>query len=591
MNRRWLAIIPVGVAVVLLLLWLARATIATRFARSYFEQHGIASMVEIGALGLSGVSGRFALGPGDAPDVSAERIELYFDPLRWMPRVVEVRLVRPVIRARLDANGKVTLGSLQSWIDSLSRQQGKSRFVSDDLAVALTGLRVLLATPGGALDIGGNVKLVRNMPVSASLHLQPTSIAWHGITAAIAKGALDFDSGTGRLMLSLSGDARKDDTQARNVDLRIDANGFQAMPDARGFVLLASSARLQASAATLAAGTVLTKPALDVMARNLMVSSTGDLRADLAVTANSDFDTTLVRKLPDPALARTAAANLAHLDLSFAGRADRQGGNARFTLSRPLLVKGARGAALTVSSPVSPGPGLALDAVLTGGGLPSARLGLRHFLWKDGGFTTDATLASRFSYAMLRGADITASGAVSWQGARYAFTPTACVRIALAGFHPGASDLAKAVRGTLCAAQSQSVVSGEGAHWKLTGEAYGLSAILPLANAQLDKGAARLAFEGRGADFHGSATVTAANLSDRTAPVRFNPLAGAGAITLAGNVWRGKLAMTDADKNALGDVTFTHAMATGAGTAHVAVPKLVFAIGKLQPESLSPLLA
>ena len=142
LNRRWLALIPLGLVAVLALLWLARATIATRFARSYFEQHGIAATVQIGALGFSGASGRFALGPAAAPDISAERIELYFDPLRWMPRVVEVRLVRPVIRARLDADGKITLGSLQPWIESLQRQTGKSQFVSDDLAVALTGLRV-----------------------------------------------------------------------------------------------------------------------------------------------------------------------------------------------------------------------------------------------------------------------------------------------------------------------------------------------------------------------------------------------------------------------------------------------------------------
>jgi hypothetical protein len=577
--------------VVLALLWLARATIATRYARSYFEQHGITSSVEIGALGFSGVSGRFALGPADAPDVSAERIEVYFDPLRWMPRVVEVRLVKPVVRARLDANGKVTLGSLQGWIASLSQQQGKSQFVSDDLAVRLTGLRVLLATPGGALDLGGDVKLVKNLPVSASLHLQPTSIAWQGVTAKIANGTLDFNSGSGRLALRLSGDARKGDVQARNADLRIDANGFQAMPDARGFVILASSARLQASATSLVAGVALTKPMLDMTAHDLMGSSTGDLRADVDVTANSDFDPAFVRKLPDPALGRAVAANLAHLDLSFAGRADRQNGNARFTLSNPLLVKGAKGAVLTVSSLASQSPGLDLDAALTGGGLPPTRLGLRNFLWKDGGFTTNATLASRFSYAMLRGADVAASGKASWQAGRYAFTPTSCARIALAAFHPGASDLAKDVRGSLCAAQGQPAISGEGASWKLIGDAHDLSAVLPLANAQLDKGAARLAFEGQGADFHGSATVTTAQVSDRTTPIRFKPLAGAGTIALKKNVWRGQLAMTDADKNALGDLTFSHVLATGAGTAHIAAPKLVFAIGKLQPESLSPLLA
>jgi hypothetical protein len=593
LNRRWLAIIPVGVAVVLVLLWLARATIATRYARSYFEQHGIASTVEIGALGLSGVSGSFALGPADAPDVSADRIELYFDPLRWLPRVVEVRLVKPVIRARLDANGKVTLGSLQDWIDSLSQQQGKSQFVSDDLAVALTGLRVLLATPGGALDMNGDVKLVKNLPVSASLHLQPATIAWQGITATISKGALDFNSSSGHLSLRLSGDARKDGIQTRNADLRIDANGFQVLSDARGFVILASSARLQAAAASLVAGVALTKPMLDMTAQNLMASSTGDLRADLAVTANSDFDPASVAKplASDPALARVAAANLAHLGLSFAGHADRQNGNARFTLSKSLLVKGAKGAVLTVSSRALPGPGLDLDAALAGGGLPPVRLGLRNFLWKDGGFTTDATLASRFSYAMLRGADVAASGKVSWQAGRYAFMPSSCARITLAAFHPGASDLAKDVRGTFCGAQGQPTFSGEGANWKLAGEARGLSAVLPLANAQLDKGAARLAFEGQGADFHGSANVTAAQVTDRTTPIRFKPLAGTGTVTLAGNVWRGQLAMTDADKNALGDVTFSHAMATGVGTAHIAAPKLVFAIGKLQPESLSPLLA
>jgi hypothetical protein len=591
LNRRWLALIPVGLAVALLLLWLARATIATRYARSYFEQHGIASTVEIGALGFSGVSGRFALGPANAPDVSAERIELYFDPLRWLPRVVEVRLVKPVIRARLDANGKVTLGSLQSWIESLQQQQGKSQFVSDDLAVALTGLRVLLATPGGALDLGGDVKLAKNFPVSASLHLQPASIAWQGVAARIARGTLDFDSGTGRLALRLSGDARKGDMQVRNLDLHIDANGFQALSDARGFVILASSARLQATAASLMAGVAWTKPSLDVTAHDLMASSTGDVRANLVVAANSDFDPGLVRKLPDPALARAAAANLAHLDLSFAGHADRQNENARFTLSQPLSVKGAKGAVLTVSSLTLPGPGLDLDAALAGGGLPPVRLGLRNFLWKNGGFTTDATLSSRFSYAMLRGADVSASGKVSWQAGRYAFAPTNCARITLAAFHPGASDLAKDVRGTLCGAQNQPAFSGEGTNWKLSGEARGLSAFLPLANVQLENGAARLAFEGRGADFYGSANVIVAQITDRTTPIRFKPLTGAGPITLAGNVWRGKLAMADADRNALGDVTFSHVLASGAGTAHIAAPKLVFVIGKLQPDSLSPLLA
>jgi hypothetical protein len=165
LKRKGLLAIPVVLAMALLLLWLARTTIAVQFAQSYFRSHGVTSSVEIGSLGLSGVSARFSLGPRDAPDISAERMELHFDPLRWTPYVTEVRLVNPVVRAAVDADGKVSLGSLQDWIDSLSRQQGKSRFVSDDLAVSLTDLRLLLATPGGALEVDGDVQLKKNLPV------------------------------------------------------------------------------------------------------------------------------------------------------------------------------------------------------------------------------------------------------------------------------------------------------------------------------------------------------------------------------------------------------------------------------------------
>jgi hypothetical protein len=86
---------------VLLGLWLARTSIAVQFARSYFQSHGVTSSVEIAELGFAGVSASFALGPAEAPEISAKRIELHFDPLRWLPYVTEVRLVRPVARVRV----------------------------------------------------------------------------------------------------------------------------------------------------------------------------------------------------------------------------------------------------------------------------------------------------------------------------------------------------------------------------------------------------------------------------------------------------------------------------------------------------------
>src|SRR3569833_2147854 len=184
--------VVIGLVALLALLWVVRAWVAVQFAQSYFRSYGVVSSVEVGDLGLSGASGRFALGPSDAPDVSAARIELHFDPLSWLPRVVEVRLVYPVVRAQVDANGKISLPSLQAWLDSLTSQPGKSRWMSDDLARSLTNLRALLATPAGAVEIDGDAKLVKNLPVSARLAAKPANIVWQGVTLALKSAQVDY---------------------------------------------------------------------------------------------------------------------------------------------------------------------------------------------------------------------------------------------------------------------------------------------------------------------------------------------------------------------------------------------------------------
>ena len=98
----WFGIFAIVLVLVALALWLVRARLAEEAAQSYFRQHGIDADVHIGALGFAGVSGSFALGPADAPTLSARNIELRFDPLRWTPYVVEVRLDAPVLRASID---------------------------------------------------------------------------------------------------------------------------------------------------------------------------------------------------------------------------------------------------------------------------------------------------------------------------------------------------------------------------------------------------------------------------------------------------------------------------------------------------------
>ncbi|HWX90827.1 MAG TPA: hypothetical protein VNY75_11005, partial [Rhizomicrobium sp.] len=577
----------------MLLLWIARAQFAAQFARAYFRQHGIESSVEIGTLGLSSASARFALGPPEAPDISADRIELHFDPLGWIPRVVEVRLVNPVVRARLDANGKLNLGSLQGWIDSLNRQQGKSRFVSDDLAVSLTGLRLLLTIPGGALEVDGDAKLVKSLPVSLALRVPSADILYQGAAVRLRAASLAFDQRAGTLAVQFSGAVKTAGLEAQGLDVRFDAQGFKWSAD-KALFLAMSSARLQIAAMSVTAGQAFATPKLDVVAHNVVTASDGRLDADLTATGGAGFDATLAPlRAADPALAGVIRQNLARLAVTFAGHVERRGGVTRFALTKPLLVRGAKGGALRVPALTLFGGSDRMTAALTvslsGPGLPAASLTMRKLVWSGGGFTSDAAFAARFSFMMLHGADIAANGTLSWQGGRYAFTPNGCARAVLAAFHPGASDLAKDVRGAICANQGP-LVTGEGAHWKLSGEARDASADLPLANVHAEKVAARLAFEGKGAPLKGLATITAGQVSDRATSTRFKPLLGTGTAALEGGVWRGRFAMTDRKGNALGAATYTHAMATGAGAAHIDAPHIVFAPNHQQPADLSPLL-
>jgi hypothetical protein len=327
LKRKWLLAIPVVLAAVLLLLWLARTYIAVQFARSYFQGHGVTSSVEIGALGFSGVSGRFAL--GDAPELAAERIELHFDPLRWTPYVVEVRLVNPVVQVSIDEKGKLSLGSLQAWIDSLGREQGKSRFVSDDLKVSLTGLRLLLATPGGALEVDGDVQLVKNLPVSLTLRAKPAGIAYRDIKVAMQSANLSFDQKTGALMLQFSGAVAGPAIDVQGLVLQANASGLKWSAVDGRVSLAAPSVHLQAAANAIAAGQTVRAPKLDAEIRNFSTASSDsgiDATADMAVTSQAGFDVALASlQAADPVLGGAIRQNLTRLTATFAGHAERRG--------------------------------------------------------------------------------------------------------------------------------------------------------------------------------------------------------------------------------------------------------------------------
>ena len=588
-RRHKFALAAGGLAALLVLLWLARAWVAVQFAQSYFRDHGVASSVQIGDLGLSGASGRFALGPAAAPEISAARVELHFDPLSWLPRVVEVRLVDPVLRARVDDHGKVTLPSLQAWLDSLSSQPGKSRWVSDNLAVSLTGLRALLSTPAGPLEVDGDVKLVKNLPVSARLIAKPSNIAWQGATIALKSASLTYDPKRAVLTAQLS--AHKDRLEARDADITLDI----AQPRWSATGASASSLKLHVAAVSVTAGQTIKAPVLDAEAKSPSMTG-GDFSADIAVTGSAGYDAGALAAIRahDAGLANAIAANLSRIAVSAVGHIARRNGKTVFTPSAPLFLRGNKGAVLRAVMPSIAAAGGIVNAnaqlALSGGGLPGASLSLRDLAWSNGALTAHAALNTRFSFAMLHNAGVSGEGAVAWHSNRFAFTPATCARVTLAAFHPGASDLAKDIRANVCP-DGPPLFTFDADGWQFHGAARDGAAMLPPGNAQLDQAQGKLNFTGHNSAITGTVAVTQARLSDLTPSPRFKPLSGDGTITLADWVWRGKLTAREARNTALGTVDFVHTVATGAGSAHIVADKLTFAPDQLQPESLSPLLA
>ncbi|HEX4270733.1 MAG TPA: YdbH domain-containing protein, partial [Rhizomicrobium sp.] len=457
-------------------------------------------------------------------------------------------------------------------------------YVSDNLTVSLTDLRALLATPAGPLEADGDVRLVRNVPISAVLRLQPTALAWKDAHVVLRAASLNYEGNKDDV--HFSGDAAHMGQVVRGMDAALAVSGLHWS----GQNLSATQAHLQASAQS--SGPV-SEPKLDLTASNVTVTG-ADVSADLSAMASAGMHTNIV--VPhDAALTRAVVSNLARLNLNFAGHVEKRGRAIKALFSVPIRIKGAHGAVLQLAGLAVSGSSDSLSASfkadLGGGGLPPITASVDNLVWSGGGFTASTAFSTRLSYAMLHDATLSTRGVLSWQSGRYAFVPKACSRISLAAFHPGDSDLAKDIRATLCPVGAQPLIAGEGARWKFSGVARDTSAFLPLANAQVEPVAGTLAFEGVGGDFHGQVTGLTGQISDKTTPARFKPVLGSGTIALANGVWRGQLAVSSSKKARLGDVTFQHVMATGAGSAHIAAPHLAFAPDKLVPEDLSALLA
>jgi hypothetical protein len=238
-------------------LYVARNLIAREFLLSWLRARGVEADADLSGLGLGGVAGRIVAGPRGDPDLSIERAEVAYgltgfwnhQPLGV--QVTSLRLVRPVVKARLKA-GKLSFGALDPIIAEFRRRPPRPG-VRQPLIQVESG-RLRLATDYGHADVRADAVMDDGKLLRLDASLARTRLVV-GPTSADISGRMRLRSRGDRLDLLVDADVQRlasPGLQAEGARLRL--SGRAPYPDvaarrADGVISL----RLEGSAARLAA--------------------------------------------------------------------------------------------------------------------------------------------------------------------------------------------------------------------------------------------------------------------------------------------------------------------------------------------------
>ncbi|MEJ0026129.1 MAG: YdbH domain-containing protein [Rhizomicrobium sp.] len=601
----WLrrAAIAVGGFVALIIaVWVARVPLLQMAARLYLEAQGVVSDVEVRNFDFGGATLRLRLGGADAPAITADAIRVVLEG-GPMPRVSAVVVTRPVIRARLGADGTITLPQLQDWIERLRNSAGgHSRFVSDDLVVTLEAARVLLETPYGAAEIDGDARLEHGRPVTLAGRLLPTTLRLNGRTIRLG-GAVSAQARAGGY--DARGEFAVDDDA---VSLRGGATlvGLH-WTSGNGVTVAATSAEIAVSQAAIRTAEL---AATDGMLRLSLKAPTAAAGADGKLSGQTDVvmqasaqvpaDRTraLLARLPgvDKALLNALiGAASGTVSLTMEAHVAARDGLFGVALQRPARVTGGNGAVLDVAAlDVSGLPQAATGSValtLAGPGLPRVAAQSSRFQWTPERSQADLELSLQGSYGPLRAAAVEAAAHVAVAGETMRVSLTRCASLRVAQVTGGGRAAAANVRARLCPSGAQPLILRDGAGWSAAARVQEAAAEIASANATLGGASGIVALRGGSQAQSGTISFAVARVTDRTGK-RFAALSATGTAVLTHGVVRGRAMVREARGGiAIGTADFSHSLASGAGAAQLHVAKLAFADGKLQPKDLSPLLA
>jgi hypothetical protein len=588
--------IAIGVLGVLLIaIWLARMPLLRLATALYFDAQDISSDVDVQSFDLGGATLRVRLGGADAPAITADSVRVVLGGDGLTPQVTAIVVTQPVIRARMDANGTVTLPALQNWIDRLKKgAQGKSHFVSDDLIVALHGARVLLSTPHGAAEIDGNAEVRRGRLTTAAGQLLPATLRVNGRTLRLA----------GRASVRANGafyNARGN-FEVSGAGLSVRGTATLAGLSAADHAMRAQSADIAVTQADIETGAFAVKDAvltLSLRMPSVNVGADGKLdgESDVAASGSAHLPPEKMRALLAPLpgvkddLLQALVAATGTVSVTLNGHVEARDSVFAMALHQPVRVVGGNGAVLAVSAlnvtGLPQGAQGSAGLTLAGPGLPHVALTAQRFDWTPAQSQADLSVSLQGSYGPLRTAAITADGHAALSGNAVRLSLSRCASLRAAQILSGKQVVAANVAARLCPSSAGPVLANDGGSWAVAAHAQDMSAEIIAARIAVSGGSAVVALR----DNAGTVSFAATQVVDRTGK-RFAPLRTSGSSSLARGVLRGRATVSLAHGNTLlGAAEFTHTMASGAGAAQIHVPKLVFANGKLQPADLAPLRA
>ena len=180
--------------------WLNRRNVAREVLTGWLRDQGIASDVQVLAVGPKVFVARLKIGDPRRPDFTAQQVEVRYRPRLRGVEVTSVVLRRPVLRARLHG-GQFSVGRLDPLVQAFLRRpppnQPAPRITIEDGVL-------LLGTDIGAVQLTGDLlsedgKLSRLAATSTATHLAGASF-----DARLGPGVLSATRTGERLALSLS---------------------------------------------------------------------------------------------------------------------------------------------------------------------------------------------------------------------------------------------------------------------------------------------------------------------------------------------------------------------------------------------------